>query len=255
MVEVKKRRILGKPGEAEAPKAPEPAPVAVAPKPAPRPEPAAPRPVRSSPTDDITRRKEAEQAMRDSGTSPDQFFFDHRGGRGDPGGDLGDRLRPYRPTGDSDPFWATTAPPTLVIDEVERIWEAIDQRDDWAPLTAHVAAIRQLGQALTNIVKNAVEAVEEADASEGSITMTLSQAVDRVTIAVADTGVGLPLERDRIVEPYMTTRARGTGLGLAIVKKIMEDHGGRLSLDDRAEGPGAVATLSLPLLAMAAVEA
>jgi two-component system nitrogen regulation sensor histidine kinase NtrY len=102
---------------------------------------------------------------------------------------------------------------------------------------------RQLGQALTNIVKNAVEAVEEGDDTEGSVTMTLSQEGDRVTIAVADSGIGLPVERDRIVEPYMTTRARGTGLGLAIVKKIVEEHFGTIAFADRP-GRGTIVTLS-----------
>ena len=102
---------------------------------------------------------------------------------------------------------------------------------------------RQLGQALTNIVKNAVEAVEEGDDTEGSVTMTLAEADGRVTIAVADSGVGLPVERDRIVEPYMTTRARGTGLGLAIVKKIVEEHFGTIAFADRP-GRGTIVTLS-----------
>ena len=102
---------------------------------------------------------------------------------------------------------------------------------------------RQLGQALTNIVKNAVEAVEEAHESEGSITMSLIEQDDRVVIAVADSGVGLPVERDRIVEPYMTTRARGTGLGLAIVKKIVEEHMGTIAFADRP-GRGTIVTLS-----------
>ena len=58
-------------------------------------------------------------------------------------------------------------------------------------------------------------------------------------IVVEDNGKGLPVEgRERLTEPYMTTRSKGTGLGLAIVKKIMEDHGGRLTLEDR-EGGGA----------------
>ena len=62
-----------------------------------------------------------------------------------------------------------------------------------------------------------------------------------------DDGVGLPQEdRARLTEPYVTHKPKGTGLGLAIVKKIMEDHGGTLSLDDRPDGPGAVATLVLP---------
>ena len=96
---------------------------------------------------------------------------------------------------------------------------------------------------MTNIVKNAVEAVEEGDDTEGSVTMTLSQEGDRVTIAVADSGIGLPVERDRIVEPYMTTRARGTGLGLAIVKKIVEEHFGTIAFADRP-GRGTIVTLS-----------
>lgn len=121
------------------------------------------------------------------------------------------------------------------------------------PAPTLVCDRRQIGQALTNIVKNAVEAVEEADASEGSVTMTLVQSDTHVRIAVSDSGVGLPLERDRIVEPYMTTRARGTGLGLAIVKKIVEEHCGTITFADRPGG-GTIVTLSFetgPLAALA----
>lgn len=68
-----------------------------------------------------------------------------------------------------------------------------------------------------------------------------------VRISVADNGVGLPeQDRDRLTEPYVTHKPKGTGLGLAIVKKIMEDHGGRFALDDRTDGSGAIATLTLP---------
>jgi two-component system nitrogen regulation sensor histidine kinase NtrY len=102
---------------------------------------------------------------------------------------------------------------------------------------------RQIGQALTNIVKNAVEAVEAADGSEGIVRMILAETPQRVTVSVEDSGVGLPVERDRIVEPYMTTRARGTGLGLAIVKKIVEEHLGTMTFADRAGG-GTIVTLS-----------
>ena len=84
----------------------------------------------------------------------------------------------------------------------------------------------------------------------------LGDSGQRSRLTVQDSGPGFAENiLKRAFEPYVTTKTKGTGLGLAIVKKIMEDHGGRLSLDDRTEGPGAVATLSLPLLAMAAVEA
>jgi len=106
---------------------------------------------------------------------------------------------------------------------------------------------RQLGQALTNLVKNGVEAIKahpDGEEAEGSVTITIATAPEgTVTIQVADSGVGLPVERDRLVEPYMTTRARGTGLGLAIVKKIVEEHFGTISFADRPGG-GAVVSLS-----------
>jgi len=104
---------------------------------------------------------------------------------------------------------------------------------------------RQVSQVLTNILKNAAEAIEGRDAAPGEvlppgkITLTLRDAGDTVSIVVDDNGKGLPKEgRERLTEPYMTTRSKGTGLGLAIVKKIMEDHGGYLALDDH-EGGGA----------------
>lgn len=103
---------------------------------------------------------------------------------------------------------------------------------------------RQIGQALTNIVKNAVEAVEaNLDAGEALIAMTLGEGDGRITITLADTGIGLPAARDRIVEPYVTTRARGTGLGLAIVKKIVEEHFGTIAFDDRPGG-GTIVSVS-----------
>ncbi len=128
------------------------------------------------------------------------------------------------------------------------------QHDD-PPLTL-VCDRRQMGQALTNIVKNAVEAIEaRGDDATGDVTMTLSASDDgrQVSVSVADTGVGLPLERDRIVEPYMTTRARGTGLGLAIVKKIVEEHFGTMTFAD-APGGGAVVTMCFDAAMLASIE-
>ena len=106
---------------------------------------------------------------------------------------------------------------------------------------------RQVSQALVNVLKNAAEAVIGREGAKGAlppgwIRVTLrqelvSEAQRLVFVDVEDNGRGLPREnRDRLTEPYVTTRARGTGLGLAIVKKIMEDHNGELSLEDRHGG-------------------
>ena len=104
---------------------------------------------------------------------------------------------------------------------------------------------RQVSQVLTNILKNSAEAIEGREAGPGQslppgeISLSLRDDDTTVRIVVEDNGKGLPMEgRERLTEPYMTTRSKGTGLGLAIVKKIMEDHGGSLTLDDR-EGGGA----------------
>ncbi|WP_119678384.1 sensor histidine kinase NtrY-like [Indioceanicola profundi] len=111
---------------------------------------------------------------------------------------------------------------------------------------------RQVGQALTNLLKNAIEAIEGRDEAGGGsqppgfVAVRVRAVDDHVVISVEDNGKGLPVdERDRLVEPYVTTRAKGTGLGLAIVKKIMEDHGGALTLEDRSGG-GARVSLVLP---------
>lgn len=102
---------------------------------------------------------------------------------------------------------------------------------------------RQLGQALTNLVKNAVEAVEASSAADGAISVAAERTPDSaIILTVSDNGIGLPKERARLAEPYMTTRERGTGLGLAIVKKIVEEHGGTLAFSDR-EGGGTIITL------------
>jgi two-component system nitrogen regulation sensor histidine kinase NtrY len=87
----------------------------------------------------------------------------------------------------------------------------------------------------------------------GRIEVRLAAGEAEVAITVADDGVGLPqADRARLTEPYVTHKPKGTGLGLAIVKKIMEDHTGRLVLEDRPEradweGPGTAATLFLPV--------
>ena len=102
---------------------------------------------------------------------------------------------------------------------------------------------RQLGQALTNIVKNAVEAIQqkrdEGRKSDGRIDMTIREDMEGgggLVVEIADSGIGLPPERGRLTEPYMTTRAKGTGLGLAIVKKIVEEHCGSIAFSDATGG-------------------
>jgi two-component system nitrogen regulation sensor histidine kinase NtrY len=102
---------------------------------------------------------------------------------------------------------------------------------------------RLVGQAVINIVKNAVEAIESRIVEKGpnppgQVTVAVEAGRD-VTVTVEDNGKGLPQQgRERLTEPYVTTRDKGTGLGLAIVKKIMEDHRGELMLED-APGGGA----------------
>ncbi len=101
---------------------------------------------------------------------------------------------------------------------------------------------RQLAQAIANIVKNGVEAISQKAAGEAggdkqSIALTISpRKAGWIEMTIADTGIGLPAERDRIVEPYMTTRVGGTGLGLAIVKKILEEHMAEITFDDQPTG-------------------
>jgi two-component system, NtrC family, nitrogen regulation sensor histidine kinase NtrY len=106
---------------------------------------------------------------------------------------------------------------------------------------------QMMRQAVTNLLQNAEDAVSMREGA-GAIALRVIEDGDTVHISVTDDGVGLPQQdRNQLTEPYITHKPKGTGLGLAIVKKIMEDHGGRVRLDDRPDGPGAVVTLSLPL--------
>src|SRR6202163_4733467 len=103
---------------------------------------------------------------------------------------------------------------------------------------------RLISQALTNIIKNATEAIEAVPAAElgkGRIDVIAARENDDIVIDVIDNGIGLPkVSRARLLEPYATTREKGTGLGLAIVGRVLEDHGGRIELNDAADiRPGA----------------
>src|SRR5437762_9255707 len=103
---------------------------------------------------------------------------------------------------------------------------------------------RLISQALTNIIKNATEAIEAVPTEElgkGRIEVIAGREDDDIVIDVVDNGIGLPkVSRARLLEPYVTTREKGTGLGLAIVGRVLEDHGGRIELNDAADiRPGA----------------
>ena len=116
----------------------------------------------------------------------------------------------------------------------------------------------QFTRAVSNLLKNAAESIEgrleeaaasgnESHLTPGLIHLWITQQNGAIVIGVDDNGRGLPEQgRDRLTEPYVTTRTKGTGLGLAIVKKIMEDHGGHLTLSDRTGG-GASVRLSFPI--------
>lgn len=124
------------------------------------------------------------------------------------------------------------------------------------PIQADVDAT-MLSQALTNLIKNAGEAIEtlKEKGAPDNLIPQIKVAVTRddagTLITIADNGIGLPEDRARLFEPYVTTRDEGTGLGLPIVKKIIEEHGGALSLEDAPvfDGQdhfGAMAVIRLP---------
>src|ERR1700754_3515201 len=98
---------------------------------------------------------------------------------------------------------------------------------------------RLISQALTNIIKNATEAIEQVPPEElgkGRIDVVAQREHDDIILDVVDNGIGLPkVARSRLLEPYVTTRAKGTGLGLAIVGRVLQDHGGRIELKDASD--------------------
>jgi PAS domain S-box-containing protein len=113
---------------------------------------------------------------------------------------------------------------------------------------------QKLRQVFANVVQNAVEAIEPRDGG-GRVEVSLWAHGERVTVEVADSGVGvLPEHRDKIFLPFFTTKPSGTGLGMAIVKKIVDLHGGDISIES-APGRGTRVRISLPAGAAAAAEA
>ena len=125
------------------------------------------------------------------------------------------------------------------------------------PVLADVDAT-MISQALTNLIKNAGEAIESLQKKDAPanlkpmIRVGMRAEDSAATITIADNGIVLPEDRARLFEPYVTTRSEGTGLGLPIVKKIIEEHGGTLTLDNAPvfEGQdhfGAMAVITLPI--------
>jgi two-component system nitrogen regulation sensor histidine kinase NtrY len=113
---------------------------------------------------------------------------------------------------------------------------------------------RLMGQALANVIKNATEAiaaVPETPGYKGRVAISGRYDSGSIVVDIVDNGIGLPAEnRQRLLEPYVTTREKGTGLGLAIVTKIVEEHGGRVELLDSPAvaqgGRGALIRITLP---------
>ncbi|WP_425038875.1 ATP-binding protein [Primorskyibacter sp. S187A] len=127
------------------------------------------------------------------------------------------------------------------------------------PVMAELDAT-MISQALTNLIKNAGEAIESlqekgaADGHQPMIRIAMTTSRSAATIRIADNGIGLPEDRAKLFEPYVTTRDKGTGLGLPIVKKIIEEHGGNLVLEtapqfDGQPNRGAEAIITLPITA------
>ena len=174
-----------------------------------------------------------------------------------------------------------------IVDEFSkfaRMPEAVKQREDIVAILNQAVTLQQAGQpdvtfhidipdrviplsldatmisqALTNLIKNAGEAIEtriEKGVSlhlKPAIAISLADQGTQISVTISDNGIGLPQDRAKLFEPYVTTRDKGTGLGLPIVKKIIEEHGGVLRLDDAeplgdTQRVGAAATIDLPKL-------
>ncbi len=138
-------------------------------------------------------------------------------------------------------FAQRVADPDVAVELVEPVPEAVISCDG-----------RMVGQALANLLKNAGEAVASARdlgrPAEGGVSAAMEIENGRLFFIIEDDGVGLPeKDRDRLTEPYVTTREKGTGLGLAIVKRICEDHGGELRLADAQTLKGARFCMIFPL--------
>ena len=135
-----------------------------------------------------------------------------------------------------------------------RVRAEIEPDHAWAEVDATM-----IGQAFTNLIKNAGEAIESLLENgfqagyEPTVRVAMRREENEAVVTITDNGIGLPEDRSRLFEPYVTTREKGTGLGLPIVKKIIEEHGGTLMLTDGepidpSGRIGACATIRLALV-------
>ena len=141
----------------------------------------------------------------------------------------------------------------LVRDVVElyrghqRLSLTLDLADDLPPVQADAGRLRQV---FHNLIKNAIEAMEHSDDDDAAITISSGSShtqTSMVCVRIEDNGPGIPDElRDKLFEPYITNKEKGSGLGLAVVKKILEEHGGKISVDSNPDR-GTRFTLSLPV--------
>jgi two-component system nitrogen regulation sensor histidine kinase NtrY len=161
-------------------------------------------------------------------------------------------------------------PETRVEDAVKLVREAVTLQQAGQPGTVFTVSLPEdpimaeldatmIGQALTNLLKNGGEAIESykekgaPDDFAPELRVSVRPLPEALVIEIADNGIGLPPDRAKLFEPYVTTREKGTGLGLPIVKKIIEEHGGTLELVDAEEFSqgahrGAMARMTLPRL-------
>jgi len=163
------------------------------------------------------------------------------------------------------------------VDLVQLVQDAVVLQQSGQPTVEITASLPQepvvadldatmIGQALTNLIKNAGEAIEtllekknpKSFRPQIQIAMTLENG--QASITIADNGIGLPEDRTKLFEPYVTTRDKGTGLGLPIVRKIVEEHGGTLVLvdapafDEQDQHAGAQAEIRLPVSPVAQIK-
>ena len=109
-----------------------------------------------------------------------------------------------------------------------------------------------ISQALINLIKNAGEAIEIRQRKLGydilgEIRISVEQTSMNVIIKIEDNGIGLPMNKEFLTEPYISRSKNGSGIGLAVVKKIMQDHNGNIELENNKDNKGAKVSLLFPI--------